>query len=455
MDNTDRVVNSFVRLAVTQFSPMHDQQAVVWDTVRTWERGSDGHFRPVESRVRNLFPLRVSKDLSSMQGYEACKDALKANLTIGPQLDCLVGTAFSMMRIEAEAVLWSLIAAMVDEDGILTFSDERFEKKWLELCAFFAADTLTYKTVAPLPHLSVKNKPFNLGAEIVLDALSADEVSRCAEVGVLSPASLRFPMMGPELAVGLRATWSLPKIVLADDAIEAAPDQGNAGSFGSRPPLQSHLVVEDVLSALRIFKRSGIRAAGEASWHVGLMLNGDTSFRCVRRWPYGGAYVLTDEEVPRLQNLWHQLENSSAELAFSIRRFNLAFDRDLVEDRIVDLVVAAESLFLGELDVRDRGELRYRFALRSAKFIEHPAQSQREVFRVMQRAYDARSSVVHGDLPRDTRVFGNQAAGLAMFTDEIEELVRLGLRKALTLAATSNNLRTAKFWDDLVLGNDD
>jgi hypothetical protein len=35
-----------------------------------------------------------------------------------------------------------------------------------------------------------------------------------------------------------------------------------------------------------------------------------------------------------------------------MHRFNLAFDRGLIADRIVDLVIAAEALFLGDLDVK-------------------------------------------------------------------------------------------------------
>ncbi len=55
--------------------------------------------------------------------------------------------------------------------------------------------------------------------------------------------------------------------------------------------------------------------------------------------------------------------------------FNLAFDRSLLTDQIVDLVIALESLFLSDLGEKNRRELRLRFALRAAKFIEHPSYS--------------------------------------------------------------------------------
>jgi hypothetical protein len=64
-------------------------------------------------------------------------------------------------------------------------------------------------------------------------------------------------------------------------------------------------------------------------------------------------------------------------------------------------VIAAESLFLSDLDEQYHGELRFRFALRAAKFIEHPNYGEHDIFRVMRRAYDARSAIVHGGSPRE------------------------------------------------------
>jgi hypothetical protein len=168
------------------------------------------------------------------------------------------------------------------------------------------------------------------------------------------------------------------------------------------------------------------------------------------QWPYGGKYELSVGEVPQFLELWHLLEEGAARFGFSIHRFNLAFDRGLLADRIVDLVIAAESLFLGDLDVQDRGELRFRFALRAAKFIEHASYGEPDIFCVMRRAYDARSAIVHGGSPKDTRLPDNQSAKLPTFIDAIEELVRLGLRKGLSMKEDGKKLRQAQYWETLI-----
>jgi hypothetical protein len=146
-------------------------------------------------------------------------------------------------------------------------------------------------------------------------------------------------------------------------------------------------------------------------------------------------------------------EGGAALFGFSIHRFNLAFDRGLLADRIVDLVIAAEALFLGELDEQYRGELRFRFALRAAKFIEHPSYSEHDVFHVMRQAYDARSAIVHGGSPKNTRLPDNQSADLPTFIDAVEDLVRLGLRKALSMREDGKKIRRAEYWDTLVFSN--
>ena len=168
------------------------------------------------------------------------------------------------------------------------------------------------------------------------------------------------------------------------------------------------------------------------------------------QWPYGGKLELLEDEVLHFIELWHLLEEGAARFSFSIHRFNLAFDRGLLADRIVDLIIAAESLFLSDLGVKDRGELRFRFALRASKFIEHPSYGEQDIFRVMRRAYDARSAIVHGGSPEETHLPDNPSANLPTFIDAIEELVRLGLRKALSMKEDGKKMRQAEYWEALV-----
>ena len=83
--------------------------------------------------------------------------------------------------------------------------------------------------------------------------------------------------------------------------------------------------------------------------------------------------------------------------------------------------------------------------------IEHPIYDEHDIFRVMRQAYDARSAIVHGSSPKDTRLPDNPSANMPIFIDAIEDLVRLGLRKALSMREDGSKMRQAEYWESLVL----
>ena len=164
---------------------------------------------------------------------------------------------------------------------------------------------------------------------------------------------------------------------------------------------------------------------------------------------------MSESEIPMFLEIWRLLEKGSAQFGFSIHRFSLAFDCGLLTERIVDLVILAEALFFRDLDDKYRGELRFRFALRAAKFIEHPSYDEHDIFRIMRDAYDVRSAIVHGGSPKETPLPDDQSATQSAFTDVIEELVRLGLRKALSMRVAGKEFRRSEYWDSLMLSNRD
>jgi hypothetical protein len=450
---TERLLHDFVRDAVPHLSEAQKGSALEWEDDTRWERGTDGYFHECKKPTRTLWPTLRDKWLRSLPDYQTCVEYMKSDVLVGPHLDRLVGTSMSASRLEANNILWSLMYAILDNKGRLAFNEERFHGKWREWVDFFGADRIAFKMVAPLPYLVVSAFPLRLNNELVLDRLTDDEVTRCYQVGVIRPDSLQFPLIYGKVAVGIRRTMSLPKLIRRDDEPHESPEVGDEGSFANRPLFRDDLVIDDVLSALRLFKHAQICTAGHAGWTDSILLNASTSFRVLGKWPYGGNYELSEDEVPHFLELWRLLEEGAARFGFSIHRYNLAFDRGLLADRIVDLVIAAEALFLSDLGKKDRGELRFRFALRAAKFIEHPTYGEQDIFRIMRQAYDARSAIVHGGTPEVTRLRDNQSPRLPIFIDTIEELVRLGLHKALAMKEDGKKLRQAEYWDTLMFSN--
>lgn len=448
---TERAVHDFTLNAVSRLLDVLKNVEPEFEVSTRWERGANGHFGVRTARSRKLWPMLNDEWLGALPEFQTCVASLNSDLTIGTHLDRMVGTNMSSSGRNANDILKSFVYAMCDHQGNVEFTSERFDIRWRDLVAFCSTDKIACKLVAPLPNLIIPTFPLRLNKELVLDRLTDDEVTRCNDVGLILPISTQFPLIYDTDAVGIRRTRWLPKLIRRRDEPHEIPDVGEEGSFGDRPLFQELLAVDDVLSALRLFKQTKIQSAGVAFWVDAPELNNGTNCQMQAHWPFGGAFELAEGEIQLFLDLWRLLESGAARFAFSIRRFNLAFGRRLLDDRIVDLVIAAEALFLSDLDEKYRGELRYRFALRAAKFITHPTYSERDIFRIARSAYDARSAVVHGGSPKDTRLPDNPSANLSAFIDTLEELVRLGLHKALSMGKEGKKMRQAEYWDALVL----
>src|SRR5260370_30953680 len=152
---TERIVHDFVRDAVWRLSEVLNDAAPTFEDDIRFERGDDGHFRESKKRIWTLWETLGAEWLHSLAEYEQCVKCLRSDEVVGPHIDRLAGTSASAHRLEAESILTSLIYAMLDDEGGLTFTREKFDSKWQHLADFFAADRAAYQTVAPLPNPAI------------------------------------------------------------------------------------------------------------------------------------------------------------------------------------------------------------------------------------------------------------------------------------------------------------
>lgn len=249
---TERVLRIFVRDAVSRLSGVLKDLTPEWEDDVRWERGTDGHFRERKKRMRKLWPILNEEWLSSLSNYQTCVKQLKSDLVVGPHLDRLVGTHMSASRLEANDILTSLMYAMLDDEGRVFFTDEKFDSVWREVLGLFGANQISIKMVSPLPHLVIPAFPLRLNKELVLDRLTNEEVNRCYKAGVICSNSPRSPFIYDMVAVGIRRTKFLPKLILRGDEPHELPEAGDDGSFGSRPP-----PFETILSLMMYFWHCG------------------------------------------------------------------------------------------------------------------------------------------------------------------------------------------------------
>jgi len=150
-------------------------------------------------------------------------------------------------------------------------------------------------------------------------------------------------------------------------------------------------------------------------------------------------YVLSLGEVPRFLEFWAHFDKARKRKAIQsgVRRFEYAAERSQPEYEIVDLMIAAESLFLTETSKRDRGEMRYRLATRVALLVRTTLDERMRLWNFTRKAYDARSVIVHGGTPTEKDLLGldGQPLRLDLFADELEQVVRKALQIATQTVA--------------------
>jgi hypothetical protein len=147
--------------------------------------------------------------------------------------------------------------------------------------------------------------------------------------------------------------------------------------------------------------------------------------------------------------LWGQLEQGGARrFEFGLSRFMKSIDHDDPADRVVDLILAAEALFLADDD--PRSDAGYRCCLRAAKFVRHPSHSPREIFQLMRDIYSSRNAIMYGRETSTLRLPGVAPAILPALAAALEDVVRLGYLKALGMKDDGSRLGDASFWDELM-----
>lgn len=355
-----------------------------------WVRQKDQYFRP-DRNSKPDWELVVSSRWQCLQSLPAYADArrrLVSEKSVADQLDKPVGAFGFARQITVDHILLPLVGTAVSpQKHTFEFDADAFYGKWCKFWDALSSDHLTYVLIAPLAGFYGRC-PAAIAEGLQIDKLSDDEIRQCVSAGLFSPwPSMRVREISPEATVGMRWTMSIQKLIGAK-ALEAK-DEG------------THRRIDDVLTLLRLFKGGSISSPGTVSSFHGWICE-DMVYprhRSSGRRP-GPLYQLTTDEHVQLQRLWQDLTGRQLKddrLRFSsvaLRRFNFAFDRYDPEDRLIDLLIGAEALFL-----RDKQELALKLALRAAKFMKQSSgeYTEREVFDIMASAYKARGAIVHGD----------------------------------------------------------
>ena len=210
----------------------------------------------------------------------------------------------------------------------------------------------------------------------------------------------------------------------------------------------------DLITALRLCHEGKITAGPlisssvnhDSEWSFG----GTTMWTLVSKRDFlhqDPKYVLHQSDVPHVNELignlakLRKLEKLDA-INIALRRFNSAY-HGCIEDRIIDQMIAFESLYLGS-----EQELTYKLASRAAFLLRKRKDYRILVFNNVKKAYNYRSRIVHGDNPPSIDE-------LRAIVPKTEDYLRQSIHKFLLLLSQGHSLEKLreKLLDENILKN--
>ena len=443
---------AYVRRAVELLATRCDERPAEPFGLREWVRRDPDSFA-LQDRMEPYWShcLRSCETaLRSLNEYTELVRAMGRDGAAAAHMDAVVGTGFGGIRVTSERITDTLLTKVIHLVGRLAFDDEVFQSVFTALEYELGRTEVTFTVVAPLFGLRAAAVPLPLTPDAETDRLTDSEIAFCLSMNLLPPLGTHHGIaLVRGFEHGVRTRFSLPKRVGSGDF----PDDGKQASAAMQRVAD---FVEQVLQALRTFKPGRISVPGVLRYTNQWPLDGfrGASHPTLGPGTWSNEYLMSDEECRGFGAFWPVFVRAAARnAATAFRRFSYAFDRSRPDDRLVDLMIAAESLFLTDAGAtEDRGELKYRLALRAAFFIETPDYSKREVFEHMRRAYLVRSSIVHGGLVKPAQLRSPKGAQVSLddFVGITEHLMRLGLRKAAEAADQSGRLIID--WDAMIVG---
>ena len=364
-------LRAWINDAINRLS--HDNAAQDYTTyLGHWQRDSDGVVRFAERPIVVWDRVAVS-NLLDLPSWAVVLDVFHLDSRLSDQVNTFVGTAQGGRRIEPEDI-GRRVLPRPDELGQAV---EIFEARYEELERFLAANEIEYAAIWPLPGLTSDVLPVQLESKIELDAMSDRELGVALDTEIVRTMFPREKVLTPwqENRTCVRYMYSLPKIVGDIDDRITRP---GAKMLRSAREIEKELrQIESALNeSLSIALPDTVGVAGRfaiESQPGSPLAGGVTSVQATLAQSHRlrRAHMKSDQasELVHVWTLVRQLDLQRYKgLALALRRLSYQAQREQPEDELLDTMIAAEALYLTELgDATERGELRYRLALRQCR----------------------------------------------------------------------------------------
>lgn len=364
-----------------------------------------------------IFVDRHRKEIEALPEFGDWMHAMRADPTITKHFESLVGTSHgSIGRSAWEYFVHLLLKQLSSSGDKCEFDAETFDQSYRRLKRFFYRDVVEFRAFSPLQNFSTDVDVIDLSGKLRIRKIidrELEELLDASSYGSVIPfgeiPSYRYAM---ELEYETEKIFGEMKI----EDIKPIPDQVLFGKL---------------LTGLRMFKPGTvgfnfiktIPAADSPGVFAG------TRFGLEYRRYWGSGYALTGPEVEAFKDFWKSFSEidleQRAQVGIAISRFNYAYERQGLEDKLIDYMIAFEALFF---KTGEWGEYRHKLGVRVARLLAKEYDDRKAIAKEMMEFYDARSKVVHGE----------KTSLKSGFVEKVEQYLRESIMHFIRLAQTTD-----------------
>ena len=418
-------------------------------TENVWEKQNEDSY--VRQQIqRPLWPIvlhKAKKEIINTKEYLNFLYVVNEDTIILSLLDNPVCVYLVSRTLEAiEIALWPVYEFLTDQ-GIAEFNISSFNSVYFKIESALYSKEIDCENITPLCGFDMDDSEISLTENISIVKLSEKEILELFRLGIiLGSRNIDDRVIYDVHEYAIKISYKLPKIIgkrdelirdIKEDEFLSNKNEGN------------------LIDALRIYKEGNIYPITTIRRGKGVLPFGVSySFGAPVKPFMKNKYSLSGNEINEFKSFWRQYSEAELPekkfLSAGIRRFSQSNERNNIEDRIIDLMISAEAIFLSS-GGSFQGELKYRISHRASMFIgNNDVEMQKYVFDFMQKAYDVRSSIVHGSKPKLPKKRGGSTYTLEEFCGDIERYLQVSIKKAIIMAATAKDKSNAIDWKSII-----
>lgn len=347
-----------------------------------------------------IFFERLKSEILHTDEYKTFETIAKKDEAVSRHIDKLSGTCMNRCRFELDSISYRLVSPFLsdlietnsDPVPVSAYSESMFKEKYLEIEHSFYSDTITFERLTPICGFYSDNHKIIIDENTSIIKLSESEIIEFLNHGITIGHTFDNECMTCITGFAIRVTYHLPKIFGDIDTLRI-PSEIEAAAGKE----------QKVIGWLKLFQEGAIYPITTLTRGVENIFAHGASwvFEKKTRFPSQNTFNLTQDDVSKFIEFCKEFENKGISnipyMNLAIRRFGQANERESVEDRIIDLFISAEALFLSS-DMKVEGELVYRLSHRASMLIGKDPERQSKIFDFMKKSYNARSAIVHGSI---------------------------------------------------------